>query len=201
MTDSHQTQNATEWVDGFRPALKLALDEFLATGEWPKRERFRRTLVRRNLDQVNLDELFRDMPKSPWESRQFPPDRIVLTLQVLQEMEEAQRLLGVCVAIASRAFELYRSSDEDEPELRSDDRALTDAADGDARLLLCACEVAEQHPPSPLGGGGSEADPTKWRRWINQPAIHSFKGVSTIDEYLAAQERVISGMMAGALKG
>ncbi len=86
MTDPQPQGRIRGWADEFRPAFQLALDEFLASSEWPERERFRRKLVRRDLAHLRLDQLIQDMPKSPWESRQFPPDRIVLTLQVLEEM-------------------------------------------------------------------------------------------------------------------
>jgi hypothetical protein len=69
-------------VGEFRPALALALDEFLASGEWPERERFRRKLVRRDLDHLRLDQLIQDMPKSSWESRQFSPDRSITVVAV-----------------------------------------------------------------------------------------------------------------------
>jgi hypothetical protein len=180
------------WVDKFRPALRLALDEFLRSAEWPQRERFRRKLVQRELDQLNLDELLHDMPKSQWESRQLPPDRIVLSLQVLQELTEAQALLGVCVVIIQRAYALYRSEEEDDPVLRSDDPLLVAAAKGDAQLLLCAREVLDQHPPDPLGGGTGGTSATEWTRMLNEAAAPSFKGVASIDDYLIAQERIIS---------
>ncbi len=93
----------------FRPALELALAQFLASAEWPERERFRRTLVQRGLDKLNLDELLRDMPRSSWPTRQIPPDRVVLSFQVLQELPGAADLLNVCVAVIQRAYALYCS--------------------------------------------------------------------------------------------
>jgi hypothetical protein len=54
-------------VDEFRPALALALDEFLASAEWPERERLLCKLVRRELDHLSLDQLIQDMPKSSWD--------------------------------------------------------------------------------------------------------------------------------------
>lgn len=77
--------------------------------------------MQRDLHDLSLDELTHDMPRSPWESRQLPPEQIVLSLQVLMQMSEAQPLLAVCVAMTQRAYELYRAEDQDEPELRSDD--------------------------------------------------------------------------------
>jgi hypothetical protein len=115
LTDQQTEEKRRAWVDRFRSALLLALEEFLESAKWPERERFRRKLVQRDLDHLSLDELFRDMPKSHWESRQFPPDRIVLSLQVLKELPEAQALLGVCVAIVQRAYALYRSGGQTTP--------------------------------------------------------------------------------------
>ncbi|MGO9077666.1 MAG: hypothetical protein ACLQDY_01290 [Streptosporangiaceae bacterium] len=107
-------------------------------------------------------------------------------------MPEAQALLSVCVAIIQRAYALYRSEDEDDPVLRSDDPVLTAAAGEDARLLVCAREVLGQHPPSPLGGGTSGTDSTDWTRSLNEAVIADFKDIASIGGYLAAQERIIS---------
>jgi hypothetical protein len=192
LTDEQIEDRRRAWVDRFRPALLLALEEFLESAKWPERERFRRKLVQRDLNHLSLDELFRDMPKSHWESRQFPPDRIVLSLQVLKELPEAQALLGVFVAIVQRAYALYRSEDEDDPVLSSDDPSLVAAAAGDAHLLLCAREVLDQHPPDPLGGGTAGTDATEWTRTLNDAAIPAFKDVASINDYLAAQERIIN---------
>jgi len=180
------------WVDKFRPALQLALEEFIATAEWPARERLRRKLVQLALDNISLDELFRDMPKSAWESRQFPPDRIVLSFQVLHEMPEAQPLLAICIAIIQRAYALYRSDQADELVIRSDDASLTEAASGNVHLLLCAREVLDQHPPGPLAGGSAGIDSTEWTRTLNAAAIPAFKNIAGLDDYLAAQERIIN---------
>jgi hypothetical protein len=171
--------------------LQLALAEFLASAEWPERERFRRTLVQRDLDHLRLDQLIQGMPTSSWESRQFPPDRIVLSLQVLQEMPEAHGLLDVCLAAIQRGYALYRSEDQDDPALRSDDPVLVAAAGADARLLLCAREVLGQHPPSPLGGGTSGTQATDWTRLLNEAVIADFKDIASIGGYLVAQEHII----------
>ena len=52
--------------------------------------------------------------------------------------------------------------------------------------------MLSQHPPSPLGGGTAGKDTTEWTRSLNDAAIPAFKGVASIDDYLAAQERLIS---------
>lgn len=179
-------------MDRFRPALDLALEQFLASAEWPERERFRRRLVQRRLDQLSLDQLLRDMPSSNWHSRQVPPDRVVLSLQVLQGMPQAAHLLDVCVAIIQRAYALYVSEEEDDPVLRSDDPLFTAASQGDSRLLLCAREVLTHHPPDPLGGGTSGTGSAEWTRTLNEAAMPTFKDITTIGEYLAVQERIIS---------
>ena len=186
----------------FRPALELALAQFLASAEWPERERFRRTLVQRGLDKLNLDELLRDMPRSSWPARQIPPDRVVLSFQVLQELPGAADLLNVCVAVIQRAYALY-CSEADDPVLDSHDPVLTAASHDDARLLLCARELLTQHPPGPLGGGTAGTGSTEWARTLNEAAIPAFKNITTIDEYLAAQEHIISAdpyRRAGAWK-
>jgi hypothetical protein len=168
------------------------LEQVLASAEWPERERFRRKLVQRGLDQLSLDELLRDMPSSGWHSKQVPPDRVVLSLQVLQEMPRAAHLLNVCAAVIQQAYALYVSEEEDDPVLRSDDPLLTAASQGDARLLLCAREVLTHHPPDPLGGGTSGTGSAEWTRTLNEAAMPAFKDITTIGEYLAAQERIIS---------
>ena len=180
------------WVDRFRPGLELALAQFLASAEWPERERFRRRLIQRGLDQLSLDELLREMPRSSWHARQVPPDRVVLSLQVLRELPEAADLLDVCVAVIQRAYALYISEDDDDPVLHSDDPLLAAASHGDARLLLCAREVLTQHPPDPLGGGTSGTDSTEWTRALNEAAMPAFKNTTTLHPDLAAQERIIS---------
>jgi hypothetical protein len=180
------------WVDKFRPALELALDEFLTSAQWPEREKFRRTLTQRELHDVNLDELLREMPRSSWERIPLVPDRVVLSLQVLQELPRARALLDACMALVTRAYELYSSDAEAEPTLRGDDSELLSAANGDASLLIRAREVLDQHPPSPLGGGGIGSDPTDWTRLLNDAAVPTFRGVTTVGEYLAAQEKIIT---------
>lgn len=175
----------------FGPALDLALDEFLSTAQWPERERFRRRLTQLGLGDVNLDEMWRDMPRSRWEQATLVPDRIVLSLQALQEMPKAKPLLDTCMAIVRRAYELY-GSDIDNPELRSDDPALVSAAGGEAFPLLCAREVLDQHRPDPLGGGGAGTDSTDWYRMLNDAAMPAFKDVVTVDDYLGAQAKIIA---------
>ncbi len=86
-TQPHESEQA--WADEFRPALELALDEFLASARWPERERFRRRFTQRGLGNLNLDDLLRDMPRSSWGTVQQIPDRVVLTMQVLRELPAA----------------------------------------------------------------------------------------------------------------
>ncbi len=167
----------------FRPALELALAQFLASAEWPERERFRRTLVQRGLDKLNLDELLRDMPRSSWPTRQIPPDRVVLSFQVLQELPGAADLLNVCVAVIQRAYALY-CSEADDPVLDSHDAVLTAASHDDARLLLCARELLTQHPPGPLGGGTAGTGSTEWTRTLNEAAIPAFNGAVEVGQGL-----------------
>lgn len=184
--------NEQGWVDRFRPALDLALEEFLASAQWPERERFRRRLTQRGLDHLNLDELLRDMPRSGWERVLLFPDRVVLSLEVLRELPAAAPLLKVCVAMARRAYELYSTDTSDDPQLRSDDPALLSAANGDPGLVLRAREVLGQHPPDPLGGGGSGTESTDWHRLLNEAAMPAFKDVETLDDYLSAQAAIIA---------
>jgi hypothetical protein len=191
MRDEEVQAKRLSWVDRFRPALDLALDEFLATAQWPERERFRRKLTQRGLDDLSLDEMLQDMPRSPWGRNMVVPDRIVLSLQVLQELPKAKTLLDVCMAIVGRAYEQYSSETVDDPVLRSGDPVLLSAAGGDAGLLLRAREVLGQHPPGPLGGGGSGIDSTEWTRMLNDAAMPAFRGIATVGDYLAAQERII----------
>ena len=180
------------WVAKFRPALELALEEFLETAQWPDRERFRRKLIQRGLDDLSLDELLRDMPRSRWQRRMVVPDRVVLSLQVLQDLPSAKSLLDVGLAIVQRAYELYRSESESAPALRSDDPVLLAAAGGDAGLLLRAREVLDQNPPDPLRGGGSGVEATQWTRLLNDAAMPAFKNVATVHDYLAAQKQIIT---------
>ena len=191
MRDDQLQAKRLSWVDRFRPALDLALDEFLAAAQWPEREPFRRKLTQRGLDDFSLDEMLQDMPRSPWGRNMVVPDRIVLSLQVLQELPKAKTLLDVCMAIVGRAYEQYSSETVDDPVLRSDDPVLLSAAGGDAGLLLRAREVLGQHPPGPLGGGGSGIDSTEWTRMLNDAAMPAFRGIATVGDYLAAQERII----------
>ena len=176
----------------FRPAAELAFEEFLKSAQWPERERFRRRLVQRQLGDLSLDEMLREMPRSPWEQQMIVPDRIVLSLQALQELAEAEALLGTCMEIVRRAYELYSSETDENPELRSDDPVLLSAAGNDAHLLLCAREVLSQHWPNPLGGGTAGTASTEWTRLLNEPAMPFFRHVATVDEYLAAEERIIA---------
>lgn len=91
-----------------------------------------------------------------------------MSLQALQELPEATALLDVCMAIVRRAYELYSAETDDDLKLRSDDPILLSAAGDDAGLLLRALEVIDQHPPNPLGGGGSDPDSATWSRWLHE---------------------------------
>lgn len=174
----------------FQPVLDLALDEFLQTAQWPQRERFRRKLTQRALGDLSLEEMLQTMPRSSWERNMAVPDQIILSLQVLQELPEAKALLDVCMAIVKRAYELYSSDTHDDLKLRSDDPVLLSAAGGDPGLLLRALEVLDQHPPNPLGGGGSGPDSTTWSRWLHEAVMPAFGGVTTVQDYIAAQARI-----------
>ena len=83
-TDAEILQSRQKWVDQNRTVLLLALDQFLATGEWPLRERFRRTLVQNDID-LNLDDVIDEMPKPEWISDLIMPDRVRLSLYVLKD--------------------------------------------------------------------------------------------------------------------
>jgi hypothetical protein len=117
-----------------RPAVELALDEFLETGQWPQRERFRRKLTQRGLDDLDPEEMLAVMPRSFWERNMAVPDRMILSLQALQELPKAEALLGLCMAMVQRAYQLYSSDTDDELKLRSDDPILLSAAGG---TLVC----------------------------------------------------------------
>jgi hypothetical protein len=183
---------AFAYASRFGPVLDLALDEFLSTAQWPERERFRRQLTQHGLGQLNLDEMWRDMPRSPWEQAAPMPDRIVLSLQTLQEMRKARPLLDTCMAIVRRAYELYSSETDDDLKLSSDDPILLSATGGDAGLLLRAIKLLDQHPPSLLGGwSGPGPESTPWGRWLHQTVMPAFGDVTTIKGYLAAQARII----------
>jgi predicted nucleotide-binding protein len=54
-------------------------------------------------------------------------------------------------------------------------------------LLFCALEVLDQHPPGPLGGGGSNSDSGTWFRGLHEAVMPAFRGVTTVKDYLAAQ--------------
>lgn len=176
----------------FEGALDLALDEFLSTAQWPEREQFRRRLAQRGLGDLNLDEMWQEMPRPRWEQATLVPDRIVLSLQTLHEMPKAKPLLDACMAIVRRAYDLY-ISDIAEPRLRSDDPALLSAAGDDAQLLLCAREVLDQHRPDPMGGGSGGIGSIDWYRLLNDAAMPAFKGVVTVADYLGAQAKIIAG--------
>ena len=174
--------------------MDLALDEFLQTGEWPQRERFRRKLTQRGLSDLGVEEMLHAMPRSPWEPIvDWPPDRVIFSLQVLRELPKAKALLNVCVAMVQRAYEMYSSNTDDDLRLRSDEPVLLAAAGGDAGLLLRAIKVLDQHPPSLLGGwSGSGPESTPWGRWLYQAVMPIFGGVTTVEDYLAAQAKLVN---------
>lgn len=66
------------------------------------------------------------------------------------------------------------------------------AAGGDERLAAPCREVLGQHPPSPLGGGSSNTATGEWTRQVNEVTVASFRAVASIEDYLAAQERITS---------
>jgi hypothetical protein len=179
--------------DKFQPAVDLALDEFLQTAQWPQRERFRRTLTQRGLGDLSLEEMLHRMPRSSWDANTAVPDQIILSLQVLEELPKAKKLLDVAMAMVRRAYELYSSDtdDADDLKLRSDDPVLLSAAGGDAGLLLRALKILDQHSPHPLGGGGSNPDSGTWSRWLHQAVMPAFKDVATVKDYLTAQAKII----------
>jgi hypothetical protein len=193
MSDEQILAKRRDWAEKFRPALKLALEEFVETTKWPERERFRRRLVQRGLKHISLDEMLRDMPRSPGVQVMVVPDRVVLSMQVLLELPEAGTLLDVCMAMVRRAYELYCSDSEDDPQILSDDPVIVSAANGDASLLLRAREVLNQNPPDPLGGGTGGIDSTAWYRTLNDAVMPAFSDVVTIGDYFDAQRKITEG--------
>ena len=190
-----QEQATAAWAK-FRPAVDLVLAEFLETGQWPERERFRRKLTQRGLGDLSLEEMLRTMPKPFWEQKAALPNQVILSLQALQELPEAEALVDVLIAIVQRAYELYSSDTDDALKLQSDDPVLVSVAEGDAGLLRRALQVLDQHPPNPLGGWASPSpDSTPWSRWLYQTVMPAFGGVTTIRGYIGAQAKILREQM------
>ena len=191
LTDEQLRARRVAWVDEHRPALDIALREFLSTGEWPERERLRRVLVQQGIG-IDLDELLRTTPRPPWETDPVVPERVILPLVVLQVMPGAGQLLVVCAAMVRRAFQLYGDPEVETPLLVGDDPELLAAADGNTMLLRLAKEVLDRSTPRVFGGGHTDpTDPTAWDGYLNEAAMPGFASVNTIDDFLAAQERMM----------
>ena len=191
LTDEQIKERRRAWVEEHRPALDMALDAFLETGKWPERERFRRQLVQRGIDE-NVEQLLSTMPRPPWVPEPIVPERVVLPLVVLRLMPQAESLLQACAAMVQRAYALYRTPDVDQPVLRSDDPDLRAAVGGDAMLLRLARDVLDSSRPGVLGGGQtSGSDPTEWQAYLNEAAMPKFADIRTIDDFLAAQVKIM----------
>ena len=201
MTDPDEPHQR-HWLDRYLPAIQLALEEFLLRGEWPERAPFRRRLAQLGHDEIDVDDMTRELPRFAWEpeARQtWPPssDRIQLGLQVLRELPAAKPLLDTCIAIVRWCYLQYKAEGPLPTIERPDghlegnggrDESLLATAGGDKVVLSRALDVLASHRPSVLEdrvwvGGRVES----WM--VNLRTIPNFKSVTTVDDYIAAQER------------
>ena len=120
------------------------------------------------------------------------PERVILPLVVLRLMPDADPLLQVCAAIVRRAYALYRDPDIDLPVLQGDDPDLVAAAGGDGMLVRLAKEVLDRSTPRVFAGGHTDpTEPTAWDGYLNEAAMPGFAQVQTIDDFVAAQDRIM----------
>ena len=63
------------------------------------------------------------------------------------------------------------------------------ASAGDARLLARAGALLFAEQPSPLAGGGPVED--GWQYYVNESFVLEFEHVSSADEFVAVQDRIL----------
>ncbi len=176
-----------EWVEENRQVVDFAFAEFMKSGEWPTVAAARRHFARQR-QAIDIAAVAASRPRRPGEVRQLQEEWLRLGIRELQYVPNASPLVEVCLAIARRAAEIYRSLDDSELKVASDDPAVAAVAGGDNMLVLRggALLLRGEHP-SPVGGGNLNDD--GWQLVLNEVAVLDFENVASASAFRGGTER------------
>jgi hypothetical protein len=103
----------------------------------------------------------------------------------LRFVPDAQLVLGAALEIITRAVEVYYSEAE-ELTISSDDPWV--ALAGDREMVATAMRLLLNDFPNPFAGGGY--GPDGWKLSVNGSMARRFRGVGTIEDYVARQRAI-----------
>jgi hypothetical protein len=176
------------WVDANRMLVERAFLKFSNSDTWPTIADLQRDFDRDDHD-VNVAAALQSLPKIP--GQPAPVGRLTnvfIPLRLLRFVPQLGDLLGICVAIVQRAYQIYRS-DSSTPHINSDDADLLRAANNDPRFLNLAARLLGDSSPN-VYEGGSRWD-AGWRYGIS-PSIRELRDTKTIEDYVRWQIDVLS---------
>lgn len=176
----------SSWIARYRPLLNLTFDLWSQRGEWPSIAELQRVMDREDHD-VDVLQALEAMPRLTGEQRAVQLNAVPLPIRVLRHLPQAHTLLDACVQMVKRALEIYLS-DSIELSIDYDDPAFAVVP---AELLQRATMIVTSDYPFPFGGGNYGSSVARWRIGINPINARDFRGVSSIDDYVAAQARFL----------
>jgi hypothetical protein len=191
-TDEPYEERERHWIQGNSAVVERAFQLFMETGEWPKVSSIRRWLAQSHND-VDVQAVVDSRPLFQGEVRQVHQESVSLRIRHLRHVPEAADLLNLCVMIAQQAAVVYRTPEAD-LRVSSTDTEVALAANSDQRLLARAGLLLLWELPSPLAGGGSTED--SWQYFINESYVLEFEGVTTPEQFVAVQDRILTSITA-----
>lgn len=177
-------EESQNWVNSHLVLANYALEYFFENAEWPKV-----TTTRRAFDQRDIkEEVSAAVQKIPHLSCHLDfglPQEVSLPLHVLFYLKGTGPLLGVIVAIANSAYDIYmsyRDTKEDSPRINIYDNAYVLGRIGPRnKNLLPLAEKLIASCPS-IFNGGDPGNP-----FINETIVRELNGVVTVEDYLRKQ--------------
>jgi hypothetical protein len=167
--------------------IELVFNRFDKDGAWPEVDGFQRALDQQ-AHEVNLRELVQEMPRElGFLVGTGTKEVIALSVRGIASLPQASTLLDTFVAIVRFAVSRYLGAGSDyTPRITSADLAGL----GNPPLMRRAGLLLE-HDTLIFGGGtGNFTDP-EWHRDTGR-YIREFRGVETVEDYLAVQERLLT---------
>jgi hypothetical protein len=173
-----------KWFEDNRAVLEIALDLFLAEGEWPQVAPLRRLLHRRGIRGVDVQAIANAKPAIPAYSTMAIQDRIFLGARHLLHLPKADPLLRLLAEATNEAVLAY-SGTEDQPAVRYDNSRFFKF---DSNTVTRLIPLISSDYPNPFGGGNYGDE---WVLFVNDALILEFEGVESPADYFQRQVAVI----------
>lgn len=180
------------WVETHRAIVERAFEVFMETGDWPKVQLLRRWFAQQHND-TDVQAVADGRPGFPGEMRTVHQEYVSLMVRHLRHLPLAAAVVNLCIVITQQAAVVYRTADA-ELRVSSTDVDVAAASAGDARLLARAGALLFAEQPSPLAGGGPVED--GWQYYINESIVLDFEHVSSADDFVAVQDRILEERFA-----